>query len=99
MPLVYARRIVAAILYSASETKFAHPLLNVNYALFATNLTAYVVFLLSLSGYPPAAVVHRRAAYTLLGGALALLAYLDVFRKTRLWIRADRNEGGLKQAA
>ncbi|HEX3662725.1 MAG TPA: FUSC family protein [Acidobacteriaceae bacterium] len=76
---------------------WAYAVLNVNYALFATNLTAYVVFLLAMSGLPPAEVVHRRAAYTLLGGALALLAYLDVFRKTRLWIRADRNE--LRRAA
>jgi uncharacterized membrane protein YccC len=78
---------------------WAYSLLNVNYALFTLNLTAYIVFLLSLSGLPPAEVVHRRAAYTLLGGALALLAYIDVFRKTRLWLRADRERGGMKQAA
>lgn len=71
---------------------WAYAVLNVNYSLFTLNLTAYVVFLLALSGLPPAEVVHRRAAYTALGGALALLAYLDVFRKTRLWIRADREE-------
>lgn len=71
---------------------WAYAVLNVNYALFTLNLTAYIVFLLSLSGLPPAEVVHRRAAYTALGGALALLAYLDVFRKTRLWIRAHRTE-------
>lgn len=69
---------------------WAFSLLNVNYALFTLNLTAYIVFLLSLAGIPPAAVIHRRAAYTLLGGALALLAYLDVFRKTGRWIRAER---------
>ncbi len=71
---------------------WAFAVLNVNYALFTLNLTAYIVFLLSLSGYPPAAVVHRRAAYTLLGGLFALLAYVDVFRKTSFWIRADREE-------
>ncbi|HEY1809881.1 MAG TPA: FUSC family protein [Acidobacteriaceae bacterium] len=78
---------------------WAYSVLRVNYSLFTLNLTAYVVFLLSLSGLPPAEVVHRRAAYTALGGVLALLAYVDVFRKTRTWIRADRNEDGLKQAA
>lgn len=76
---------------------WAYSVLNVNYALFTLNLTAYIVFLLALSGLPPAEVVHRRAAYTALGGVLALLAYVDVFRKTRLWIRADRDE--LRQAA
>jgi len=76
---------------------WAYAVLNVNYSLFTLNLTAYVVFLLALSGLPPAEVVHRRAAYTALGGALALLAYVDVFRKTRLWIRADREE--LQRAA
>jgi Fusaric acid resistance protein-like len=71
---------------------WAYSVLKVNYALFTLNLTAYIVFLLALSGLPPAEVVHRRAAYTALGGMLALLAYLDVFRKTRIWIRADREE-------
>lgn len=69
---------------------WAYSVLNVNYALYTLNLTAYIVFLLSLAGLPPATVVHRRAAYTMLGGALALLAYIDVFRKTRRWIRAER---------
>ncbi|MGA7521151.1 MAG: FUSC family protein [Acidobacteriaceae bacterium] len=78
---------------------WAYSVLNVNYSLFTLNLTAYVVFLLALSGLPPAEVVHRRAAYTALGGVLALLAYVDVFRKTRIWIRSHREQGGLKQAA
>jgi hypothetical protein len=68
---------------------WAYSLLNVNYALFTLNVTAYIVFLLSLAGLPAATVVHRRAAYTALGGAFALLAYLDVFRKTRRWIRSE----------
>ncbi len=69
---------------------WAYSLLNVNYALFTLNLTAYIVFLLSLAGLPPAAVIHRRALFTLLGGAIALLAYIDVFRRTRTRIRAVR---------
>ncbi|MGB6132131.1 MAG: FUSC family protein [Acidobacteriaceae bacterium] len=68
---------------------WAYSVLNVNYALYTLALTAYIVFLLSLAGLPPATVVHRRAAYTLLGGVIALLAYIDVFVKTRRWIRAE----------
>jgi uncharacterized membrane protein YccC len=78
---------------------WAFSVLHVNYALFTLALTAYIVFLLSLSGLPPATVVHRRAAYTLLGGAFALLAYFDVFRKTSFWIRADREEQEKRLAA
>jgi uncharacterized membrane protein YccC len=78
---------------------WAYSLLNVNYALFTLNLTAYIVFLLSLSGLPAATVVHRRAAYTALGGAFALLAYLDVFRKTRRWIRAELEPNVKEKAA
>lgn len=77
----------------------AYAVLNVNYALFTLNLTAYIVFLLSLEGIPPETVVHRRALYTLLGGAVGLLAYLDVFRKTNFWIRADRKEREKRLAA
>lgn len=78
---------------------WAYSLLNVNYSLFTLNLTAYVVFLLALSGLPPATVVHRRAACTLLGGAIALLAYVDVFRKTRRWIREERIPLANRQSA
>ena len=78
---------------------WSYSLLNVNYALFTLNLTAYIVFLLSLSGLPAATVVHRRAAYTALGGAFALLAYLDVFRKTRQWIRSELGLDVKKKAA
>ena len=78
---------------------WAFSVLQVNYALFTLALTAYIVFLLSLSGLPPATVVHRRAAYTLLGGAFGLLAYFDVFRKTSFWIRAEREEQEKKLAA
>lgn len=73
---------------------WAYSLLSVNYALFTLNLTAYIVFLLALAGLPPAAVVDRRALFTLLGGALGLLAYLDVFRRTRRRIRAERTGAG-----
>jgi hypothetical protein len=78
---------------------WAYSLLNVNYALFTLSLTAYIVFLLALSGLPPAEVVHRRALYTLLGGTFGLLAYVDVFWKTRLWMRSERELAAEKKAA
>jgi hypothetical protein len=78
---------------------WAYSLLSVNYALFTLNLTAYIVFLLALAGIPEAAVVHRRAAFTLLGGGLALLAYVDLFRRTGRWIRAERQRAASEQSA
>ncbi len=66
---------------------WAYSVLNVNYALFTLNLTAYIVFLLAMAGQPAAEVVEHRALFTLLGGTLALAAYVDVFWKTRRWIR------------
>ena len=77
----------------------AYAVLNVNYALFTLNLTAYLVFLLANAGLPPAQVVERRALYTLLGGAVALLAYVDVFWKTRRWIRLLLGEDAEEMAA
>ncbi|MGC2620852.1 MAG: FUSC family protein, partial [Acidobacteriaceae bacterium] len=74
-------------------------LLKVNYSLYSMCLTAYIVFLLSLSGLPAATVVHRRAGYTLLGGAVALLAYADVFLKTGRWLRAAGLRFRLRAAA
>lgn len=67
---------------------WAYSVLNVNYALFTLNLTAYIVFLLAMQGQSPKAVVEHRALYTLLGGTLALAAYMDVFWKTRRWLGA-----------
>lgn len=78
---------------------WAFSLLQVNYALFTTCLTAYIVFLVSLSGLPPATVVHRRAAYTLLGGVLALLAYAEVFLRTGRLIRKEKQRTEIGKAA
>lgn len=61
-----------------------YALLNVNYGVFTLCLTAYIVFLLSMAGLPAIAVVHRRALCTALGGALAILAHLDILRRSRL---------------
>jgi hypothetical protein len=44
----------------------------VNYAVFVTLLTSYVVFLLAFAGLPEAVVIHHRLLNTLMGGAIAL---------------------------
>jgi uncharacterized membrane protein YccC len=46
-----------------------------NYGVFATVVTALVVFLISLSGVAPGPVMAARTFNTAVGGALALLAY------------------------
>jgi hypothetical protein len=53
----------------------------------------------SIFYYFCAIFADRRAPYTLLGGVFALLAYLDVFRKTRLGIRSIRGQDEKKMAA
>ena len=55
-----------------------YTLVNVNYAVFAVFLTAYIVFLLDFGGLTPAVVVTHRALNTALGGGLALLSYVTV---------------------
>ncbi|HZP06168.1 MAG TPA: FUSC family protein [Terracidiphilus sp.] len=49
----------------------------VNYALFTTCVTAYIVFLLSLNAIPAPVIAHRRAWCTIVGGLIALLFHLD----------------------
>lgn len=49
---------------------------RVNYALFGTAITAYVVLLLSLLGLPEPEVVVHRVYATLMGAGIALLAHL-----------------------
>ncbi len=46
-----------------------------NYGVFATVITALVVFLISLSGVAPGPVIAARTLNTAIGGAIALLAY------------------------
>ena len=53
-------------------------LINVNYALFAVCLTAYIVFLLDFGGLSTHVVVLHRTVNTALGGGLALLSYVTV---------------------
>ena len=47
-----------------------------NYALFGLCVTAFVVFLLSVAGLPQGSTVVDRIEATVLGGALALVAYV-----------------------
>jgi uncharacterized membrane protein YccC len=53
----------------------AFALFNVSYALFSAMITGYVVFLLALGGAPEHASAFDRVVATLIGGALALIAY------------------------
>jgi Fusaric acid resistance protein-like len=65
----------------------AYATLNVNYALFSTCLTAYIVFILSLAGLPSHAIAVRRTICTAIGGGLALAVRLVVIsyrKRTRL---------------
>jgi uncharacterized membrane protein YccC len=49
--------------------------IRANYTVFTVCLTAYVVFILMLSGVAEMTAATERALYTIEGGALALLAY------------------------
>lgn len=51
-------------------------LVRANYAAFAVCITAYVVFLLALTGLPELTAVADRAIDTAAGGALAMVVYL-----------------------
>jgi hypothetical protein len=61
----------------------AYSTLNVNYALFALFLTAYIVFLLAIANLPGTVVAHRRAFCTISGGVFALAVHLDAVRRWR----------------
>lgn len=54
----------------------AYVIVRVNYALFSVCVTAYVVFLLALAGEPVGSTIAQRLLSTLLGGAIAVVAYL-----------------------
>jgi hypothetical protein len=56
---------------------------SVNYGLFTTFLTGYIVFLLSLNVIPGSVIAHRRAWCTALGGLTALLFHADALRMLR----------------
>lgn len=48
---------------------------RINYAIFTTCLTGYIVFILMLSGVAELTAATTRALYTMAGGALALIVY------------------------
>ena len=62
---------------------FAFATNGINYGLFSTFLTSYIVFLLSLNQVPGPLTAHRRAWCTILGGAIALVIHLDALRRHR----------------
>ena len=68
-PLVLAAVIVLALAAAFTVQK-------VNYGLFASCITAYVVCLLALGKLPVPGVAERRAAATLIGGAIALGSFV-----------------------
>jgi len=49
---------------------------DTNYAIYTITITAYVVFLLAFGGLPEHAALEARIEATLVGGALALAAYV-----------------------
>ena len=67
-PLLFAV-LVAVTAFAGYAVIFA------NYALYGLSVTGFVVFLLGFTGLPGAAAVVDRIEATVLGGALALLAY------------------------
>ena len=54
----------------------AYSLQNVNYALYVTLLTGYIAFLLAIGHLPENQVAFHRIFATVLGGVIALTAYL-----------------------
>lgn len=56
---------------------------RVNYGVFATCITSYVVLLLSLLGLPETSVAWHRVLATLVGAAIALIAHARLRRLTR----------------
>ena len=68
--------LLAVLILACLWVCFTHQ--RVNYGLFATFITAYVVLLLALGGLPEPAVALRRTLATLIGGALSLGSYLFV---------------------
>lgn len=67
----------------------AFSLVNVNYALFSTAITGYIVFLLALNEVPGPTLAARRTFCTIVGGILALVLRLfAISYRRRHWLRA-----------
>ncbi|UWZ85958.1 FUSC family protein [Occallatibacter riparius] len=56
---------------------------SVNYALFTTALTGYIVFLLSLNEIPGMVIAHRRGWCTAIGAGIAVLIHVDALLRLR----------------
>lgn len=82
----------SSIALAAGATLFAwlaYGFLNVNYALFTTAVTGYIVFLLALNEVPGPTLAARRTFCTAVGGAIALCVRLIVISyRRRHWLRA-----------
>ena len=67
----------------------AYGFLNVNYALFTTAVTSYIVFLLALNQLPGKEIAERRTVCTAIGAGIALFVRLVVISYRRPhWMRA-----------
>lgn len=62
----------------------------VNYALFTTALTGYIVFLLSLNQIPGIEIAHRRGWCTAIGAGIAVLIHADALLRLRLFLIPPR---------
>jgi uncharacterized membrane protein YccC len=68
---------------------FSYGTLNVNYALYSSFITGYIVFLLSIASAPGPVIAQRRALCTVLGGSIALGVRLIVISLRKdIWKRA-----------
>jgi len=55
--------------------------INVNYTIFSTFVSAYVVFVLGWVGLPASSIILYRIAATLLGGIVAMLSHLPLKKR------------------
>ncbi|HEV2323397.1 MAG TPA: FUSC family protein [Terracidiphilus sp.] len=73
--------------FTALFAWLSYGVLNVNYALFSTCITGYIVFLLSLNEMPGPEIAQRRAFCTLMGAAISLTVRLAIISRYRHWWR------------
>jgi hypothetical protein len=66
----------------------------VNYALFTTALTGYIVFLLSLNQIPGPEIAHRRGWCTAIGAGIAVLIHADALLRLRLFLIPQSERAG-----
>jgi uncharacterized membrane protein YccC len=76
--------VLVSLIVATAWTCYAF--LRVDYAILSLAITIYVVLLFAIGGLPEPLVALHRTAATLLGGVIALLAFLGI-GATRLWRR------------